>query len=98
LDINFSAITTIIAKENMDRKIYVGNLPITFEEFDLEKLFKTHGKVISVGIFSYPALAWSGKYGYVEMSSTDEASNAVSLLNNYSVDGKRITVSYLASR
>jgi RNA recognition motif-containing protein len=82
----------------LKRKIYVGNLPTTFEELDLEKLFKNHGIVVSAKIFHHPGPDWLGKYGYVEMSSKSEANIAIKELNNQNVTGRRITVAHIVQR
>jgi RNA recognition motif-containing protein len=82
----------------LNRKIYVGNLPKTFEEVDLEKLFKNHGIVVSARIFHHPSTDWLGKYGYVEMSSKSEANNAIKELNNQNITGRRIIVAHIVPR
>lgn len=82
----------------MKRKIYVGNLPAAFEEYELEYLFRNYGNVVYVKLFSHPGHTWLGKYGFVEMSSESEASNAIMKLNNYNVVGRRITVAHVMPR
>ena len=82
----------------MNRKIYVGNLPISYEEFDLEYLFKNFGGVMSAKVFSYNGYAHLGKYGFVEMASEVEAYNAVIALNNYNINERKITVAHLLPR
>jgi RNA recognition motif-containing protein len=82
----------------LNRKIYVGNLPTTFEELDLENLFKNHGNVLSANIFNQPAQDWFGKYGFVEMSSESEAKEAIMKLNSHLIFGRRITVSHIVLR
>jgi len=57
-------------------KLYVGNLNYSVNNEQLEKLFANHGTVKSVNIIE-------GKgFGFVEMSSSEEANNAKDALNN----------------
>jgi RNA recognition motif-containing protein len=82
----------------LNRKIYVGNLPINYEGFHLEYLFRKYGNVVSARVFNYNGYATLGKYGFVEMSSEAEAYNAVISLNNYNVTGRKIVVSHILPR
>jgi len=57
-------------------KLYVGNLNYSVTNEQLEELFANHGTVKSVNIIE-------GKgFGFVEMSSSEEANNAKDSLNN----------------
>jgi RNA recognition motif-containing protein len=82
----------------MNRKIYVGNLPLSFESDDLEFLFRNYGNIISTKVFSYAGSEYLGKYGFVEMASEQEAKNVIVQLNNFNLTGRRITVAQIVPR
>ena len=82
----------------MKRKIYVGNLPLSFESGDLEFLFRNFGNIVSSKVYNYNGSEMWGKYGFVEMSTEDEAVNAIIHLNNFSITGRRISVSEITPR
>ena len=82
----------------MERKIYVGNLPTTFENADLELLFRNFGNIVSAKVYNYSGSQFFGKYGFVEMTSESEAINAAVRLNNFYLTGRRIVVANLVPR
>jgi RNA recognition motif-containing protein len=71
---------------------------MNFEGVDLEYLFKNYGDIISAKVFDHAGPEWAGKFGYVEMGSASEANKAILELNNHSIIGRRITVSYIVQR
>ena len=76
----------------MTNKIYVGNLNYDTEEETLRSLFAEHGSVSSVSIITDRYTGMSKGFGFVEMSTTDEAQAAVNALNGQEVDGRTIRV------
>jgi len=63
-------------------KLYVGNLSYSVTNEQLEELFKTYGDVVSVNIIQ-------GKgFGFVEMSSNEEAEKAKDELNGSDYEGR----------
>ena len=76
----------------MARKLYVGNLPYSIGEQDLQTLFATAGTVDSVNVMRDQATGRARGFAFVEMSTDDEAQKAVSMLNNSSLDGRALTV------
>jgi RNA recognition motif-containing protein len=72
--------------------IYVGNLPYSYTNADLETLFSQHGTVDSAQVISDRDTGRSRGFGFVEMSNDDEARAAISELDNYDIDGRRLTV------
>ena len=76
----------------MGRKIYVGNLSYNTTESELESLFGAHGSVQSAQIISDKMTGRSKGYGFVEMSSDEEAQAAIAALNGQEVDGRTLTV------
>ncbi len=76
----------------MTNKIYVGNLNYDTEEETLRSLFAEHGSVSSVNIITDRYTGMSKGFGFVEMSTTEEAQAAVNSLNGREVDGRTIRV------
>lgn len=74
------------------RKIYVGNLPFTAGEEQIRKLFAPFG-VHSVSLATHGGALPKG-FGYVEIED-DRADEAVSTLNGYQMDGRRLMVNKL---
>lgn len=76
----------------MVRKIYVGNLPFTLTETALKDLFSQYGTVESVKIVTNAFDGRSKGFGFVEMSTEEEAAAAVQALNNNEIEGRSIRV------
>ena len=76
----------------MGKKLYVGNLPYTVDSSELEQMFGAHGQVVSAQIINDRDTGRSKGFGFVEMSSDEEASDAIQKLNGQSVGGRAITV------
>ncbi len=76
----------------MSTKLYVGNLSFDTSVNDLETLFGEIGSVQSTNIIEDRDTGRSRGFGFVEMSSKDEAQNAISTLNGKEVDGRELTV------
>jgi RNA recognition motif-containing protein len=72
--------------------IYVGNLPYSTVSADLETLFSEYGAVDSAQVIMDRATNRSRGFGFVEMSSDDEARAAIEALDGYDLDGRRLTV------
>ena len=76
----------------MGRKLYVGNLPYNLRDSDLQDLFAAHGTVDSAQVIMDRDTGRSKGFGFVEMSSDQEAQAAISALNGRDVDGRNLTV------
>ena len=72
--------------------IYVGNLSHDTTEQDLRTTFEEHGSVDKVNIIMDKFSGRSKGFGFVEMSSKDEAEAAIANLNNVELDGRTINV------
>ena len=70
--------------------IYVGNLPWSIRDQELENLFAEHGTVTSAKIITDRATGRSRGFGFVEMSDGAEA--AIEALNGTEVDGRELVV------
>ncbi|MBN1558545.1 MAG: RNA-binding protein [Lentisphaerae bacterium] len=73
-------------------EIYVGNLPYSIKERELERAFGRYGRVDSVRIIKNKFNGKSKGFGFVEMSDHGEASEAVRALNGKDFGGRRIVV------
>lgn len=76
----------------MNKKLYVGGIPFSFDNAELEKLFSESGTVVSAKVIIDRETGRSKGFGFVEMSSAEEAQQAIKQLNNSVQDGKTITV------
>ena len=76
----------------MGKKLYVGNLGYAVTDSDLTTLFEPHGTVESVQVIMDRDSGRSKGFGFVEMSSDQEAAAAISGMSGQMVDGRALTV------
>ncbi len=76
----------------MARKLYVGNLPYTTTEQDLESLFAGAGAVESVSVMRDMATGRARGFAFVEMASDEDAAQAITMLNDRDFGGRNLTV------
>jgi RNA recognition motif-containing protein len=76
----------------MGKKLFVGNLPFTATDETLQQMFAQAGNVQSAKVITDRASGRSKGFGFVEMSSDEEASTAVSRLNGADFGGRAMTV------
>jgi RNA recognition motif-containing protein len=76
----------------MGRKLYVGNLPYTAGEQDLQDLFARSGSVESVTIMRDMATGRARGFAFVEMSTDAEAQAAIDALHEQPFGGRNLTV------
>ncbi len=76
----------------MGSKIYVGGLPYSATESQVEELFAQHGTVQSAQVITDKFTGQSRGFGFVEMSSPTEAEAAIAALNSTEMDGRTLTV------
>jgi RNA recognition motif-containing protein len=74
------------------KRIYVGGLPYSATENDIQNLFSASGTVSSVSIITDRYTGDSKGFGFVEMSSDSEADAAISALNGTMMGGRTLTV------
>ncbi len=77
----------------MGKKLYVGNIPFTVDENALRDLFSQVGAVDSVNIIKDRDSGRSKGFGFVEMTTDDDAQKAISSLNGQDCQGRALTVS-----
>ena len=76
----------------MGRKLYVGNLPYSAGEQDLEQLFAGCGTVESVKIMRDMATGRARGFGFVEMATDEEAQKAITMFHEYALGGRSLAV------
>ena len=72
--------------------IYVGNLPFSATNADLEELFSQHGSVDSAAVIMDRDTGRSRGFGFVEMSNDEEARAAIESLSGSDMGGRPLTV------
>ena len=77
----------------MGKKLFVGGLPWSMTDEDLGKLFVGVGTVESATIIKDKMSGKSKGFGFVEMSTEEEAATAIYTINGKEVEGRNITVS-----
>lgn len=82
----------------MDVKLYVGNLPFDTTEETIREMFAQSGTVVSVALIKDRATGYSKGFGFVEMSSQQEAQEAINTLNGRMVGERQLTVSIARPR
>ena len=76
----------------MSNKLYVGNISFNTSHQDLIDLFSPSGTVTSANIIEDRETGRSRGCGFVEMSSREEAQNAITALNGKEIDGRDLKV------
>lgn len=76
----------------MASKLFVGGLPFAVNDDQLSALFADCGTVVSAQVIMDRETNRSKGFGFVEMSSDEEAKKAIDQLNGKEVEGRSITV------
>ncbi len=76
----------------MGNKIYVGGLPFSTTDGQLQEMFSAHGTVESARVITDKFSGKSRGFGFVEMSSGGEAQKAIEALNGTDLEGRSLTV------
>ena len=74
-------------------QIYVGNMNYGMSEEDLKDVFSAYGEVVSTKIIIDRDTGRSKGFGFVEMSTEDEARAAIADLDGKEVSGRNLRVS-----
>jgi RNA recognition motif-containing protein len=82
----------------MEAKLYVGNLPYTTVDADLQNLFSQAGTVKSAQVIRDRASGRSKGFGFVEMSSSEEAESAITMFHGKDYSGRPLTVNLARPR
>ena len=76
----------------MGNKLYVGNLPYTVRDGDLEQAFGAYGAVTSAKVMMERDTGRSKGFGFVEMGSDAEAQAAIEGMNGQALGGRNLVV------
>jgi cold-inducible RNA-binding protein len=79
-------------ESSMGNKLYVGNLPYSFSDSDMEQAFSQFGTVASAKVMMERDTGRSKGFGFVEMSSPAEAQAAIAGLNGQQHGGRGLVV------
>lgn len=77
----------------MEKRLFVGNLSYNLAQEEMADLFAQYGTVESAKILTDRETGRSKGFGFVEMSSPEEAQECISKLNGYDFQGRKMSVS-----
>jgi|SRR5450755_1344279 cold-inducible RNA-binding protein len=77
----------------MNKKLYVGNLPYSVTDVELRELFAQAGGVTDAAVIMDRETGRSKGFGFVEMSTDEEATKAISQFNGHTLANRQIQVS-----
>jgi cold-inducible RNA-binding protein len=76
----------------MSTKLFVGNISFNTTENDLQDAFAAHGTVVEANLMVDRASGRPRGFGFVTMSTPEEAQAAIAALNGANLDGRALTV------
>ncbi len=76
----------------MSKRIYVGGLPFSTTEAEMNALFATHGAVTSAKLITDRESGQSRGFGFIEMANDAEAVAAMEKLNGTDFGGRKLTI------
>jgi RNA recognition motif-containing protein len=76
----------------MATNLFVGNLPYSMDSAKLSELFAAAGTVSSAKVISDKYSGRSRGFGFVEMSTDEEAKKAIEMFNGKDVEGRPLVV------
>jgi RNA recognition motif-containing protein len=76
----------------MNTKLFVGNISFNTTENDLQDAFAAHGTVVETNLMVDRASGRPRGFGFVTMSTPEEAQAAISAMNGANLDGRNLTV------
>jgi RNA recognition motif-containing protein len=82
----------------MAENIYVGNLAFETDSAQLERLFAEHGQVTKAQVVTDRDTGRSRGFGFVEMSSSDDARKAIEAIDGRDLGGRQLKVNIAKSR
>src|SRR4029079_1402860 len=86
------SLTITATRKQMGTRLYVGNLPYAVTELDLRDLFGGIGTVTDAKIVTDRETGRPRGFGFVEMSTEDEARKAIEEINGRDVQGRQVAV------
>src|ERR1043165_2291862 len=82
----------------MSNKLFVGNLSFNTTENDLNTAFAAHGTVTETNLMMDRETGRPRGFGFITMSSSEEAQKAIEGLNGKDMDGRALTVNVAKPR
>ena len=82
----------------METKLFVGNLSFNTTENDLQDTFAAHGTVVEANLMVDRMSGRPRGFGFVTMSTPEEAQKAIAALNGATIDGRALTVNIARPR
>jgi len=82
----------------MNNKLFVGNLSFNTTENDLQDAFAAHGTVLETNLMMDRMTGRPRGFGFITMSTAEEAQSAITALHGASVDGRSLTVNVAKPR
>src|SRR5512135_1302585 len=82
----------------MSTKLFVGNLPFDLTENDLQDAFAAHGTVVEANLMMDRATGRPRGFGFITMSTPEEAQKAIEALNGKELGGRPLTVNLARPR
>ena len=82
----------------MSNQLFVGNLSFNTTENDLQDAFAAHGTVTETNLMVDRTTGRPRGFGFVTMSTAEEAQKAIDALNGASLDGRALTVNVARPR
>ena len=76
----------------MGNKLYVGNLPYSFRDEELQQVFAAHGAVVSARVMMERDTGRSKGFGFVEMADDVQAQAAIAAVNGQQLGGRALVV------
>ncbi len=93
-----ATISSAKLRHHMSNKLFVGNLSFNTTENDLQDAFAAHGTVLEANLMMDRTTGRPRGFGFVTMSSPEEAQKAIEALNGKSLDGRALTVNVARPR
>src|SRR5262245_17760164 len=87
-----ASLLRLVRGKSMSVRLYVGNLPFSVSEQDLEELFGQIGVVESANLVTDRDTGRSRGFAFVEMDSREAADAAIAALNGREIEGRQLTV------
>ncbi len=76
----------------MDKRLFVAGLPYSFDDKALGELFAQFGTVVSASVITDRETGRSKGFGFVEMTTSEEAQAAIQKLGNSDLEGRKLVV------
>ena len=86
------------SKHHMSNKLFVGNLSFDTTQNDLQDAFAAHGTVMETNLMMDRETGRPRGFGFITMSSAEEAEKAIAALNGSQLGGRALTVNVAKPR